>query len=32
VLEKKYGAPQIINDGVTITKEIELPRFVITSA
>jgi chaperonin GroEL len=24
VLEKKYGAPQIINDGVTIAKEIEL--------
>lgn len=25
VLEKKYGAPMIINDGVTIAKEIELP-------
>ena len=25
VLEKKYGAPLIINDGVTIAKEIELP-------
>nr|YP_009395478.1 60-kDa chaperonin [Polysiphonia infestans]ARW64458.1 60-kDa chaperonin [Polysiphonia infestans] len=25
VLEKKYGSPQIINDGVTIAKEIELP-------
>jgi chaperonin GroEL len=24
VLEKKYGAPQIINDGVTIAKEVEL--------
>ncbi|MCH9056007.1 chaperonin GroEL [Synechococcus sp. PCC 6716] len=24
VLEKKYGAPQIVNDGVTIAKEIEL--------
>lgn len=24
VLDKKYGAPQIINDGVTIAKEIEL--------
>ncbi|BAZ10573.1 chaperonin GroEL [Calothrix sp. NIES-4071] len=24
VLEKKYGTPQIINDGVTIAKEIEL--------
>ncbi len=24
VLEKKYGSPQIINDGVTIAKEIEL--------
>ena len=23
VLEKKYGAPQIINDGVSIAKEIE---------
>ncbi len=25
VLEKKYGSPQIVNDGVTIAKEIELP-------
>ena len=25
VLEKKFGAPQIINDGVTIAKEINLP-------
>ena len=24
VLEKKYGAPQIVNDGITIAKEIEL--------
>ena len=24
VLEKKYGSPLIINDGVTIAKEIEL--------
>ena len=24
VLEKKFGVPQIINDGVTIAKEIEL--------
>ena len=24
VLEKKFGSPQIINDGVTIAKEIEL--------
>lgn len=24
VLEKSFGAPQIINDGVTIAKEIEL--------
>ena len=24
VLEKQYGAPQIVNDGVTIAKEIEL--------
>nr|QCI04523.1 60-kDa chaperonin [Apoglossum ruscifolium] len=28
VLEKKYGAPQIINDGVTIAKEIELKDVV----
>jgi len=26
VLEKKFGAPQIINDGVTIAKEINLPN------
>ena len=25
VIDKKYGAPQIVNDGVTIAKEIELP-------
>ncbi|MCY7408216.1 MAG: molecular chaperone GroEL, partial [Alkalinema sp. CAN_BIN05] len=25
LLEKKYGSPQIVNDGVTIAKEIELP-------
>jgi chaperonin GroEL len=24
VLEKKFGAPQIVNDGITIAKEIEL--------
>ena len=24
VLERQYGAPQIVNDGVTIAKEIEL--------
>ena len=24
LLEKKFGAPQIVNDGVTIAKEIEL--------
>ena len=28
VLEKKFGAPQIINDGVTIAKEIELDDHV----
>nr|YP_010903965.1 60-kDa chaperonin [Hypnea musciformis]WCH57016.1 60-kDa chaperonin [Hypnea musciformis] len=27
VLEKKFGSPQIINDGVTIAKEIELQDF-----
>ena len=26
VLERTYGAPQIVNDGVTIAKEIELGR------
>lgn len=26
VLDKKYGAPLITNDGVTIAKEIELDR------
>src|SRR5450830_1490554 len=25
ILEKKYGSPTVINDGVTIAKEIELP-------
>jgi chaperonin GroEL len=25
VLDKKYGAPTITNDGVTIAKEVELP-------
>nr|YP_010902970.1 60-kDa chaperonin [Hypnea flava]WCH55024.1 60-kDa chaperonin [Hypnea flava] len=28
VLEKKFGSPQIINDGVTIAKEIELQDFI----
>ena len=28
VLERKYGTPQIINDGVTIAKEIELPDHI----
>lgn len=28
VLEKKYGSPQIINDGVTIAKEIELKNTI----
>nr|YP_009398569.1 60-kDa chaperonin [Lophocladia kuetzingii]ARW67755.1 60-kDa chaperonin [Lophocladia kuetzingii] len=28
VLEKKYGSPQIINDGITIAKEIELKDLV----
>nr|YP_009395885.1 60-kDa chaperonin [Herposiphonia versicolor]ARW64865.1 60-kDa chaperonin [Herposiphonia versicolor] len=28
VLEKKYGSPQIINDGVTIAKEIELKNAI----
>jgi chaperonin GroEL len=23
-LEKKYGAPQIVNDGITVAKEVEL--------
>ena len=26
VLEKKFGAPQIVNDGVTIAKEINLKK------
>ena len=25
IIEKKYGAPQITKDGVTVAKEIELP-------
>jgi len=28
VLEKSYGSPQIVNDGVTIAKEIKLPDHV----
>nr|YP_009397943.1 60-kDa chaperonin [Sonderella linearis]ARW67129.1 60-kDa chaperonin [Sonderella linearis] len=28
VLEKKFGSPQIINDGVTIAKEIELENLI----
>nr|YP_009399812.1 60-kDa chaperonin [Digenea simplex]ARW69631.1 60-kDa chaperonin [Digenea simplex] len=28
VLEKKFGSPQIINDGVTIAKEIELKNII----
>nr|YP_009399001.1 60-kDa chaperonin [Cliftonaea pectinata]ARW67998.1 60-kDa chaperonin [Cliftonaea pectinata] len=28
VLEKKFGSPQIINDGVTIAKEIELQNLI----
>lgn len=28
VLEKKFGSPQIINDGITIAKEIELQDFI----
>lgn len=28
VLEKKFGSPQIVNDGVTIAKEIELKDFI----
>ena len=31
VLEKKFGAPQIVNDGVTIAKEIELEDHVETT-
>ena len=31
VLEKKFGAPQIINDGVTIAKEIELEDHIETT-
>ena len=28
VLEKPYGSPQIVNDGVTIAKEINLPDHI----
>jgi chaperonin GroEL len=28
VLEKKFGAPQIVNDGITIAKEIELENHI----
>ena len=28
VLEKQYGSPQIVNDGVTIAKEISLPEHI----
>lgn len=28
VLEKSYGSPQIVNDGVTIAKEIQLPDHI----
>jgi chaperonin GroEL len=31
VLEKKFGAPQIINDGVTIAKEIELEDHIVNT-
>ena len=27
-LEKSYGSPQIVNDGVTIAKEIKLPDHI----
>lgn len=32
VLEKKFGAPDVVNDGVTIAKEIELEDPSKTSA
>jgi chaperonin GroEL len=32
VLEKKFGAPQIVNDGVTIAKEIELEDHIENTA
>jgi chaperonin GroEL len=32
VLEKKFGAPQIVNDGITIAKEIELEDHVANTA
>ena len=28
ILTKKFGAPQIVNDGVTIAKEIELKDYL----
>ena len=30
VLEKKFGTPQIVNDGVTIAKEINLHKYILT--
>ena len=32
VLEKKWGAPTITNDGVSIAKEIETPSLVMVGA
>lgn len=32
VLEKKHGAPQIVNDGITIAKEIELENHIENTA
>jgi chaperonin GroEL len=32
VLEKKFGAPQIVNDGITIAQEIELDNHVENTA
>jgi chaperonin GroEL len=32
VLEKKFGAPQIVNDGITIAKEIELEDHIENTA
>lgn len=32
VLEKKFGVPQIVNDGITIAKEIELENHVENTA
>ena len=28
ILDKKFGPPQVCSDGVTIAKEIELPRSI----